>query len=148
IASPKCHAVAYSADGKRLATGLNSKDVMIWDADAGQVITTLKPYRGELGSLSLTADGNCLAASYDNPTVTLKQCSADGNRTARLITPSNRQMPGALTFSPDGKRLATPGIVVQVWDFATGQEVFALKGHTALSNNQAFSPDGQRLATA
>jgi WD40 repeat protein len=68
----------------------------------------------------------------------------------------------SVSFSPDGKRLATgAGIygggppplgrrdgAVQVWDAQTGRLVYDLRGHTACVWSVAFSPDGRRLATA
>jgi WD40 repeat protein len=37
---------------------------------------------------------------------------------------------------------------VKLWDAATGQEFFTLKGHANAVGSVAFSPDGKRLATA
>ncbi len=60
-----------------------------------------------------------------------------------------------VTFSPDGRRLAsasgvwagtTPG-EVKVWDAASGQELFTLGGHIGPVWGVAFSPDGRRLAS-
>jgi len=55
-----------------------------------------------------------------------------------------------VAFSPDGKRLASVSSdqTVKVWDAATGQELFTLKGHTGTVHTVAFSPDGTRLASA
>jgi WD40 repeat protein len=49
-----------------------------------------------------------------------------------------------VVFSPDGKRLASAGRGVKVWDAQTGRELLALED--ALGP-VAFSPDGKRLAT-
>src|SRR5262249_54439614 len=64
--------------------------------------------------------------------------------TKRLITVL------AVSFSPDGKRLASAGDdgMVRVWDTVTGQEALSLKGHTGTVTSVAFSPDGKRLASA
>ena len=51
----------------------------------------------------------------------------------------------ALSFSPDGKLLATGGgsmdMSVKIWDVRTGQEITAFRGHTSLIRAVAFSPD-------
>jgi WD40 repeat protein len=63
------------------------------------------------------------------------------------------ELAGAIAgvFSPDGKWLATVGLgnnTVRVWNAASGQEVFSLKGHDHVVDSVAFSPDGERLVSA
>ncbi len=55
-----------------------------------------------------------------------------------------------LAFSPDGTRLATTamGLDVKVWDLNTGREAANLTGHTMPVWAVAFSPDGRQLASA
>ena len=55
----------------------------------------------------------------------------------------------SVTFSPDGKRVATASQdqTAKVWDAATGQLLLTLRGHTNSVNGIVFSPDGKRIAT-
>ncbi len=56
-----------------------------------------------------------------------------------------------VTFSRDGKRIATTGndSTIRVWDAATGKLILSFKTAGAVANTSvAFSPDGARLATA
>jgi len=66
-----------------------------------------------------------------------------------LLTFQHKIPVAFVTFSPDGKKLATGGDehTVSLWDTATGQEIVAFKGHGGAFYSGAFSPDGQRLAT-
>jgi WD40 repeat protein len=54
-----------------------------------------------------------------------------------------------ITFSPDGKRLASAGEdqTIRIWDIETGMELLALKGHMARVSSLAFSRDGRLLVS-
>src|SRR5437868_6207235 len=56
----------------------------------------------------------------------------------------------SVTFSPDGKTLATAGFdgQVKLRDFAAGKEVKNLGAHTNSAYSVAFSPDGKLLVSA
>jgi WD40 repeat protein/serine/threonine protein kinase len=53
----------------------------------------------------------------------------------------------SVAYSPDGKRLASSGDGVKVWDAQTGQELLSLK-FMGYGGCVAFSPDGKRLASS
>jgi eukaryotic-like serine/threonine-protein kinase len=54
-----------------------------------------------------------------------------------------RSAPTANALSPGSEDQTA-----KVWDAATGQEIFTLKGHAGYVRSVAFSPDGQRIVTA
>ena len=53
-----------------------------------------------------------------------------------------------VSFSPDGKRLATAsGGTAKIWDAQTGRKILTLRGHTEFLEEVSFSPDGRHVAT-
>jgi WD40 repeat protein len=61
----------------------------------------------------------------------------------------DRNQQPSVTFSRDGKRLATGSFdgTGKLWDTGAGQELLTLKGHSGTVWSVAFSPDGKQLAT-
>jgi WD40 repeat protein len=53
--------VAFSGDGRRLATAFSDGPVRIWDVETGQLILTLGDVGTALGQLAFSRDGRCLA---------------------------------------------------------------------------------------
>ncbi len=138
--------VAYSPDGKRLASASRDKTVKLWDSLTGKELRSLIGHTGIVESVAYSPDAKRLAsASYDQ---TVKVWDAqDGHELFNFKGHSGTVW--SVAFSPDGKRLASAGgNEVKVWDGQTGQEYFTLIGHTNAVTGVVFSPDGNRLASA
>ena len=58
--------IAFSPDGKRLASASGDQTVKVWDAMSGQEMVTLKGHTQTVNSVAFSPDGKRLAsASYD-----------------------------------------------------------------------------------
>jgi eukaryotic-like serine/threonine-protein kinase len=141
--------VAFSPDGRHVATGSWAGVLRIWDARTGQLLRAV-PAHGQdrISAVAFHPDGRWLATSSFDGTVKLWDAITGvplkpvmGH--AAIIT--------GLAFSRDGRRLASIGgedKTVKIWDPLTGREILSLRGHTDYGACVAFSRDGRRLVSA
>ena len=137
------HSVAFSPDGKRLASASDDGTVKVWDAGTGQEILTLKGHTDRVDSVAFSPDGKRLASASADGTVKVWDA---GTGQEDPHPQGAHQHVRSVAFSPDGKRLASASQdqTVKVWDAATGQETLTLKGHTDSVDKRGVQP--RRLA--
>jgi WD40 repeat protein len=161
--SATVHSIAFSPDGKRLASGSSDKSVRLWDTATGERILTLtqpdqmvsgQRHRGIPGMVFCVAfspDGALLASGggdgvgeygevvlWDLPSGKLRQ---------RLLGSGEKQV-WAVAFSPDQKLLVsgqTDG-TIKLIDVSTGAITRQWSAMAQL-RSLAISPDGSVLAT-
>ncbi|MGV9248992.1 nSTAND1 domain-containing NTPase [Streptomyces sp. NPDC003710] len=140
-------AVAFSPDGRRLATGGNDGKLVLWDVAARKPSAVLPGHRGQIKGIAFSPDGRTVATAGADHTVKLWDTD---RRTLRLTLSGHRDIVWAVTFSPDGHTLATASAdhTVRLWEASTGRRIAMLSGHTRSVDDVRFSPDGRTLATA
>ena len=141
---PGVRAVAFSSDGRLLATGGDDKTVRLWDPATGEHLRALTGHTGMLWGVAFSPDGRLLASGDNDKTVRLWD-PATGEH-LRTLTGHTGTVYG-VAFSPDGRLLATSGGDARLWDPATGLHLRTLTDHTG-HTGVAFSPDGRLLATS
>src|SRR5262249_7167547 len=97
--------IAYSPDGKRLATPGPDNAVVIQEAATGRAVRTLRGLKKPVVTLAFAPDGNRLFAMDQGQAV--RGWDADGKE--RLNLAGRRPRGGAFALSPDGKTIATGG---------------------------------------
>src|SRR5262245_2302458 len=139
------HSVAFSPDGRTLASGSYDKTVKLWDAKTRQELATLKGHKSNVTSVAFSPDGRTLASGSGDSTVKLWDAKT-GQELATLNGQAGRV--SSVAFSPDGRTLASGSEdgTVTLWDAKTGAEQATLKGSVVTVSSVAFSPDGRALA--
>ena len=138
--------VAFSPDGRLLATASVDKTARLWDPATGRHLRSLAGHTGTVLGVAFSPDGRLLAtASFDNTARVWDPATGEHLRT---LTGQTGMVYG-VAFSPDGRLLATASSdgTARLWDPATGRHLRSLAGHTGTVYGVAFSPDGRLLAT-
>jgi WD40 repeat protein len=143
--------LAWSPDGRMLASAGFDGKILLWDVESGKVLRTFDPpessTRTVLGlHVAFSPNGQLLAGSYSINHVRLWDVP---------ISSPIRSLEGAaeplfaLTVSPDGNRLAAAGQdrTIRIWNIADGKVITTCAGHTATVTGLAFSGNGQLLAS-
>lgn len=139
--------LAFSADGKWLASASSDRTVRLWNLETGRVGWVLRGHADKVWCVAFSPDGSLLASGGDDRTIRLWK-TVTGEPVATLEGHTDRV--NSVIFSPDGKRLASGGKdkSVRVWDVAARRPLRTLSGPTGGVQCVAFSPDGRTLAAA
>ena len=143
------HNLAFSADGRWLATGLYSGEVILWDLEAVFMEPlVLDGHSANIKGALYSPDGSRMLSFSEAETTLLWDLNQPGTSVSRLS--GHAQEITTAAFSPDGRWLATGSKdkTIRLWQVSdlTARPMI-LTGHTAEVRILAFSPDGHWLAT-
>lgn len=139
-------AVAFSPDGRTLATGSHGNTLNLWDVATGQVKAALEGHSGSVNAVDFSPDGRFLASGSEDNTLKLWDV-ATGQIKATLR--AHTDSISAVAFGPDGRTLASASSddTVKLWDVATGRVTATLNAYSGSVSAVAFSPDGRTIAS-
>ena len=138
--------VAFSPNGKMLASASWDQTVRLWNVKTERLLHTLRGHTNDIMSVTFSRDSQTLA-------------SADWDGRIHLWNPRNGKLKRTLTghaggvasvvFSPDGQTLASGSAdrTVRLWNANTWELKRTLIGHTDVVETVAFSPNGDLLVS-
>jgi WD40 repeat protein len=140
------YGIAFSPDGKRIASAGGDPKIRIWDSTSGEELLALTGFNWGHSCVAFSPDGKRIAAGAAPGTVKIW----DTTTGQELLNPPHIGVIGSLAFSPDGKLLAAANHYgdVAIMQAATGAKVLSIRAHTGWIYHVAFSPDSKMLATA
>ncbi len=144
-------AVAFTPDGKRLATGSQDGTVRLWDKVNPDRPPMILPGKiTEVKAIAISPDGQWLAAIGIDTQIKLWNLN---NTDSPLTLTGHTASINALAFSPDSQWLATSSQdnTTKLWGMkasAPGSRQITLEGHTSSVRQVIFSSSGKWLATA
>ena len=138
--------LAFSPDGKTLASGSLDNTIILWDVAKGKRKKTLKKHANEIRKVMFSPDGKTLL-SYDRSTI-LKLWEVE---TGKLIYSlrDHADIATSISLSPDGLTLVSGSQngYILMWDVATGKNKKTFKAHKNSVTSVSYSPDGLTLAS-
>jgi serine/threonine protein kinase len=138
--------VAFSPDGKTLASAGADRTIRLWDLASRRSRATLTGHSEGVMSVAFSPDWKTLASGGADKTIRLWDLPSSSTR-ATLI--GHADSVNSVAFSPDGGSLGSGSTdqTGRLWNVATGRSTATLRKRPATVNCVTFGPDGSILMT-
>jgi WD40 repeat protein len=146
-------AVAFSPDGRTLATTSLDGTAKLWEVASGKELRSFQGPGGYVVGAAFSPDGTLLATAIRG-----RMGSGESGEVRLWETGSGREVASwrghtgdvhAVAFSPDGLHVTSAGQdgTVRLWDVPGRRQALVHRGHRGLALAVAFSPDGRTVVS-
>jgi WD40 repeat protein len=138
--------IAWSPDGRMLASPSADMKIRLWDAETGGCFRTLKGHAREVTSVAFDPTGGTLVSGSNDTTVNLWEAAS--GRLLRTLEGHEGDVE-SVAFDPAGLQVASGSDdnTVKLWEAASGRLLRTLEGHQGDVASVAFDPTGRQVAS-
>jgi WD40 repeat protein len=120
--------VAFSPDGRTLASTSRDRTIKLWDVQSGQCLKTLQGHMGDIWSVAFSPDGSVIATGGDDRTVRLWDIDLEQ---PQMILQGHQGSVQSVIYIPNTQTLASGSEdeTIKIWDVPTGECLRTLRAN-------------------